>query len=51
MQRHSATFPEIALMQIRDFGGWRQAQARHFANGALFDQIYRPSGAAPGRAR
>ena len=24
------------------FGGWKKAQATHFANGALFDQIYQP---------
>jgi sulfate transport system substrate-binding protein len=23
-----------------NFGGWAQAQANHFADGALFDQIF-----------
>ncbi len=49
MQRYSAQFPQTALTTIRDFGGWAAAQQRHFANGALFDQIYRPGGAAQAR--
>jgi sulfate transport system substrate-binding protein len=24
------------------FGGWKKAQADHFADGASFDQIYQP---------
>ena len=24
----------------QDFGGWRAAQAKHFADGGSFDQIY-----------
>ena len=24
----------------RNFGGWKQAQATHFNDGALFDQIF-----------
>ena len=24
----------------RNFGGWKQAQANHFNDGALFDQIF-----------
>jgi sulfate transport system substrate-binding protein len=24
------------------FGGWQKAHAAHFADGALFDQIYQP---------
>lgn len=36
-----ARFAKIELLSIdRDFGGWAQAQARFFADGALFDQIY-----------
>ncbi|MDO8420975.1 MAG: sulfate ABC transporter substrate-binding protein [Parvibaculum sp.] len=38
-----ARFPEIALVTIdKDFGGWRQAQKKFFADNAIFDQIYRP---------
>jgi sulfate transport system substrate-binding protein len=37
-------FPDIELVAIDDaFGGWAAAQAAHFTEGALFDQIYRPA--------
>jgi sulfate/thiosulfate transport system substrate-binding protein len=36
-----ARFPELDLLNVdKDFGGWAKAQARFFADGALFDQIY-----------
>ena len=40
--RHVDEFPRLQLVTIRDpmFGGWPAAQARHFADGGLFDQIY-----------
>ncbi len=35
--------PEIPLVTIDEqFGGWAKAQARHFADGGVFDQIYKP---------
>ncbi len=38
-------FPAIPLITINDvFGGWAAAQARHFDDGGLFDQIYQPKG-------
>jgi len=41
--RHAATFPKVELFTIDQvFGGWQKAQATHFADGALFDQIYQP---------
>jgi sulfate transport system substrate-binding protein len=34
-------FPEITLFSVKEvFGGWKEAQAKHFADGAIFDQIY-----------
>lgn len=37
-------FPEIKMVTIdKDFGGWERAQARHFADGGTFDQIYQPA--------
>jgi sulfate/thiosulfate transport system substrate-binding protein len=34
-------FPALALFTLEStFGGWAQAQAKHFADGAVFDQIY-----------
>lgn len=35
-----ARFAAIELVTIEDFGGWTEAQARFFADGAIFDQIY-----------
>lgn len=31
---------DINLVTINDFGGWDEAFAKHFADGAVFDQIY-----------
>ncbi len=33
-------FPRSDLFTIETFGGWATAQARYFADGGLFDQIY-----------
>lgn len=30
----------IHLVTIQDFGGWEEAQNKHFADGGIFDQIY-----------
>ncbi len=39
--RYSAQFPKIKLFTVDElFGGWRQAQKTHFADGGVFDQIY-----------
>lgn len=36
-------FPELELLQIdKDFGGWQEAQTKHFSDGGIFDQIYTP---------
>ncbi|WP_373063715.1 sulfate ABC transporter substrate-binding protein [Zavarzinia sp.] len=42
--KYKETFPTIELVTIDDaaFGGWRKAQATHFADGGVFDQIYKP---------
>lgn len=40
-------FAKIKLVTIDQvFGGWKKAQAEHFAEGGIFDQIYRPAGKA-----
>src|SRR5882724_693821 len=42
-----ARFPKIKLATIdQAFGGWTKAQAEHFADGGVFDQIYKPTGKA-----
>jgi sulfate/thiosulfate-binding protein len=36
-------FPPIKLYTVEEiFGGWQNAQKTHFADGGMFDQIYRP---------
>jgi sulfate transport system substrate-binding protein len=35
-------FPSIPLVNITDFGGWPKVEASQFANGGVFDQIYKP---------
>jgi ABC-type sulfate transport system substrate-binding protein len=41
--RPISRFPEIRLVGVdQAFGGWAKAQAEHFADGAAFDQIYKP---------
>ena len=38
------SFKQIPLVTIdQAFGGWKKAQAVHFADGGLFDQIYKPT--------
>jgi sulfate/thiosulfate transport system substrate-binding protein len=39
---YAAQYPQLRLVTIADFGGWDAAQARHFADGGLFDQLYVP---------
>jgi sulfate transport system substrate-binding protein len=39
-QAHAGQFPSIKLFSVDEvFGGWQKAQATHFADGAIFDQI------------
>ena len=40
--KYAASFPKIELTNIAAFGGWTKAQAVHFADGGVFDEIYRP---------
>jgi sulfate transport system substrate-binding protein len=36
-----AQFPQVTMVTIDNaFGGWKKAQATHFADGGTFDQIY-----------
>jgi sulfate/thiosulfate transport system substrate-binding protein len=37
-----ARFPQLELRDIASFGGWKDVQAKHFADGGIFDQIYVP---------
>jgi sulfate/thiosulfate transport system substrate-binding protein len=36
-------FPDVPMVTVDEtFGGWQEAQKKHFADGAMFDQIYKP---------
>ena len=37
--KYAAQFPKMRLVTIADLGGWKAALAKHFADGALFDQV------------
>jgi sulfate transport system substrate-binding protein len=37
--KYAAQFPTITLTSIKDFGGWSKAQATHFDDGGVFDQM------------
>jgi len=39
--RYAGQFPSIPMVTIADFGGWSKAQATHFADGGVFDQIHK----------
>ena len=42
-EKYAAKFPKLKLFTIEEkFGGWKDAQARFFAEGGVFDQIYQP---------
>ena len=41
--KHAREFPKLSLVTVDEvFGGWKKAHAAHFADNALFDQIYQP---------
>jgi sulfate/thiosulfate transport system substrate-binding protein len=37
-----ARFPELDMVSIEDFGGWKKVQPEHFGDAGIFDQIYTP---------
>lgn len=42
LAKYRSKFKDIPLVTIDgQFGGWRKAQAEHFADGGIFDRIYR----------
>ncbi len=40
LAKHAEQFPTIKMFTITDFGGWKEAQKKHFDDGGVFDQIY-----------
>jgi sulfate transport system substrate-binding protein len=42
-KKYASQFPNIKLFTIQEVaGGWTAAQKAHFADGGIFDQIYKP---------
>jgi sulfate/thiosulfate transport system substrate-binding protein len=39
--RYANQFKPLQMTTIADFGGWAAVQKKHFADGGLFDQIYK----------
>jgi sulfate transport system substrate-binding protein len=40
--KYARQFPAVPMMTIADFGGWQQAQKKHFDDQGIFDKIYQP---------
>ena len=41
--QYARQFPNLKLLTIADVvGGWQQAQQRHFADGGILDQVFKP---------
>jgi sulfate/thiosulfate-binding protein len=38
--KYADTFPKTHLVTIKELGGWKDVQKKHFDDGGLFDQIY-----------
>jgi sulfate/thiosulfate-binding protein len=42
-QKYMGQFPEVKVFTVADvFGGWKQVQSKFFADGGIFDLIYKP---------
>jgi sulfate transport system substrate-binding protein len=45
LAKHASQFGKVNLFTFQSlYGNWRQAQAKFFADGGIFDQIYTPGG-------
>lgn len=40
LEKYQNQFPQLELVSIDDFGGWAEAQAKHFKDEGTFDEIY-----------
>ena len=40
VNKYAKQFAPVKLFTIKDFGGWSAAQAAHFSDDGIFDQIY-----------
>jgi sulfate transport system substrate-binding protein len=49
-ERYAAQFPQLELFTVDAvFGGWASAQAKHFADGAIYDRVFGAASGAPPR--
>ena len=40
-EKYKERFPEVKMVTVDEvFGGWRNAQEKHFKDGGVFDEIY-----------
>ena len=37
--KYASKFPKLELLTIKDFGGWKETQKKHFDDGGVFDQV------------
>ena len=42
LAKAGSRFPKVPMVQITDFGGWPKVEAAQFADGGVFDRIYKP---------
>jgi sulfate/thiosulfate transport system substrate-binding protein len=43
LAKYASQFPKIPYITVNEpFGGWKKVQKEHFADGGIFDQIYKP---------
>ena len=40
LAKYASQFPKVTLFTVADFGGWKVAQPKFFADGGVFDQVY-----------
>ncbi|MBV1837773.1 sulfate ABC transporter substrate-binding protein [Acetobacter estunensis] len=38
---HASVFPKVNTFDIASLGGWQTVQKKHFADGGIFDQLYK----------
>jgi sulfate transport system substrate-binding protein len=42
LAKYGARYPKVVMTNIADFGGWPKVEAQQFADGGVFDRIYKP---------
>ncbi len=40
VKQYAKQFPKLELLTIKDFGGWQEAQKKHFDDGGVFNKLY-----------